>query len=77
MSVFRTFSAYLFFMQAGKIGNGMFSYDLRESVHQLQTLSFYFYRTPIGWLMARMNSDIARLAEILSWSLMDLIWAWR
>ena len=24
--------------------------------------------------MARMNNDIARLAEILSWSLMDLIW---
>ena len=69
------FSVYLFFMQAGKIEMA-FSYDVRQKAFaKLQTLSFsYFDRTPIGWLMARMNSDIARLAEILSWSLMDLIW---
>lgn len=73
--LFQAFSVYLFFMQAGKIEMA-FSYDVREKAFaKLQTLSFsYFDRTPIGWLMARMNSDIARLAEILSWSLMDLIW---
>ena len=73
--LFQAFSVYLFFMQAGKIEMA-FSYDVRQKAFaKLQTLSFsYFDRTPIGWLMARMNSDIARLAEILSWSLMDLIW---
>ncbi len=73
--LFQALAVYLFFMQAGKIEMA-FSYDVRQQAFaKLQTLSFsYFDRTPVGWLMARMNSDIARLAEILSWSLMDLIW---
>lgn len=42
---------------------------------KLQNLSFpYFDRTANGWLMARITSDTGRLAEILAWSLMDLIW---
>lgn len=66
---------YLFFLQAGKIEMN-FAYEVREKAfHKLQSLSFsYFDKTPIGWLMARMTSDIGRLAEILSWSLMDLVW---
>jgi ATP-binding cassette subfamily B protein len=52
------------------------AYELRQNCfRQLQSLSFsYFDVTPIGWLMARMTSDISRLAEILAWSLMDLAW---
>ncbi|MEG0176711.1 ABC transporter ATP-binding protein [Anaerorhabdus sp.] len=66
---------YLFFLQAGKIEMN-FAFEVREKAfHKLQSLSFsYFDKTPIGWLMARMTSDIGRLAEILSWSLMDLVW---
>lgn len=73
--IFQSAVVYLFFMQAGKIEMA-FSYDVRQKAFaKLQTLSFsYFDKTPIGWLMARMSSDIARLAEIMSWSLMDLIW---
>lgn len=66
---------YLFFIQAGHIEMN-FAYEIREKAFtKIQSLSFsYFDKTPIGWLMARMTSDIGRLAEILSWSLMDLIW---
>lgn len=66
---------YFFFIQAGKIEMS-FAFEVREKAFtKLQTLSFsYFDKTPIGWLMARMTSDIGRLAEILSWSLMDLVW---
>lgn len=73
--VVQSFSVYFFFMQAGKIEMN-FSYDIRtKAFDKLQELSFsYFDRTPLGWIMARMTSDISRLAEILSWSLMDLIW---
>ena len=65
--LFQALAVYLFFMQAGKIEMA-FSYDVRQQAFaKLPTLSFsYFDRTPVGWLMARMNSDIARLAEILS-----------
>ena len=66
---------YSFVCQSGKVEMG-FSYDVRKKAFEkLQLLSFsYFDKTPIGWIMARMTSDIGRLAEIIAWSLMDLIW---
>ena len=66
---------YSFVCQSGKVEMG-FSYDVRkQAFEKLQLLSFsYFDKTPIGWIMARMTSDISRLAEILAWSLIDLIW---
>ncbi len=68
-------TVYGFFSLAGKIEMG-FSHALRrQCFEKLHSLSFsYFDQTPIGWLMARMTSDIGRLSEIVSWSLMDLFW---
>lgn len=64
-----------FFKLAGIVEMG-FAYDLREKCfNKLHSLSFsYFDTTPIGWLMARMTGDISRLAEIISWSMVDLAW---
>ena len=66
---------YAFICQSGKVEMG-FSYDVRKrAFEKLQVLSYsYFDKTPIGWIMARMTSDIGRLAEILAWGLIDLIW---
>lgn len=52
-----------------------FAYELREKAfRKLQTLSFsYFDKTPVGWLITRVTSDITRLGEIISWNIMDLI----
>ncbi len=52
------------------------SHDIRRDGFQnLQNLSFSYYDyRPVGWLMARMTSDIERLANILAWGLLDLIW---
>lgn len=52
------------------------SHDIRaDGFDNLQRLSFSFYDfRPVGWLMARMTSDIERLANILAWGLLDLIW---
>lgn len=42
----------------------------------LQTLSFSFYNvTPIGYLIARVMSDTGRIAEMLAWGLMDVMWS--
>jgi ATP-binding cassette subfamily B protein len=51
-------------------------YDLRETgFKRLQELSYSYYdRTPVGWIMARMTSDVQRLSETLSWGFTDLIW---
>ncbi len=52
------------------------SHDIRsDGFDNLQRLSFSFYDfRPVGWLMARMTSDVERLSNILAWGLLDLIW---
>lgn len=70
-----SFVIYLFIHLAGKVEMD-FAYTVRKrGFEKLQHLPFeYFDRTPQGWIMARMTSDIGRLAEIISWSLIDLFW---
>ncbi len=65
----------LYFHFCGKTEMG-FGGELREKCfRKLHSLSFsYFDTTPTGWLMARMTSDISRLAEIIAWSLTDMAW---
>ncbi|KPU45117.1 putative ABC transporter ATP-binding protein [Oxobacter pfennigii] len=60
---------------AGKIEMGI-TYDIRkEGFKRLQELSFSYYdKTPVGWIMARMNSDTTRLGETIAWGLVDLAW---
>lgn len=52
------------------------SYNTRNDImKKLQNLSFSYYDvTPSGWIIARLTSDISQLSEILSWSLVDLVW---
>jgi len=51
-------------------------YDLRKKMFDhLQELSLsYFDRTPVGWIMARVNSDSDRIAELVTWGLLDMTW---
>ncbi|NLN42443.1 MAG: ABC transporter ATP-binding protein [Clostridiales bacterium] len=52
------------------------SYDIRKvGFKRLQELSFSYYdKTSVGWLMARMTSDVERLGATIAWSLVDLTW---
>ncbi len=52
-------------------------YDLRRKLFRhLQELSFsYFDRTPVGWIMSRVTSDSERIAELVTWGLVDITWA--
>lgn len=51
-------------------------YDLRQKVFtHLQTLSFsYFNKTPVGWIISRVTSDTERIAELVTWGLLDTTW---
>jgi ATP-binding cassette subfamily B protein len=51
-------------------------YELREEAYKnLQILPFAYYdKTPAGWIMARLTSDSRKLATIISWGLVDLLW---
>jgi len=62
-------------LNAGKIETGVV-YDIRRSgFDKLQKLSFSYYdKTPVGWMMARMTSDVQRLGDTIAWGLVDLVW---
>jgi ATP-binding cassette subfamily B protein len=65
-----------FIYQAGII-EAETSFELRrQAFKNLQRLSYsYFDQTPQGWVMARMTSDARRLSLIISWGLVDFVWA--
>lgn len=72
----QAFGVYSFVAQAGRIEMNV-SFDIRQQAFKkLQELSFSFYdKTAVGYLMARMVSDVGRLSELLSWGFVDLLWA--
>jgi ATP-binding cassette subfamily B protein len=68
-------NVYFFIYFAGRIEMSL-SYDIRKAgFKRLQELSFSYYdKTSVGWLMARMTSDVERLGATIAWSLVDLTW---
>src|SRR6185369_17225853 len=61
---------------AGVLGQRV-QYDLRQKMFEhLQRLSFsYFDRTPVGWIMSRVTSDSDRIADLVTWGMLDICWA--
>ncbi len=51
-------------------------YDMRRKLfNHLQALSLNYYsRTPVGWIMSRVTSDTDRIAELVTWGLLDVTW---
>jgi ATP-binding cassette subfamily B protein len=51
-------------------------YDLRRNMFDhLQDLSLtYFNQTPVGWIMSRVTSDSERVADLITWGLLDSAW---
>ncbi len=68
-------SVYIHITLGGKLETKM-AYDIRKiGFEKLQLLPLSYYdNNAVGWLMARMTSDINRLSETISWSLVDLSW---
>jgi len=52
-------------------------YDLRRQIfNHLQDLSLsYFSRTPVGWIMSRVTSDTEKVADLVTWGMLDSTWA--
>ncbi|WP_312891031.1 ABC transporter ATP-binding protein [Clostridium thailandense] len=73
---FQALNVKFFIMQAGKIETDL-AYHIRQlGFKRLQQLSFSYYdNASVGWLMSRMTSDVTRLSEIVSWGLIDMVWA--
>lgn len=65
-----------FIYLAGVLGERV-QYDLRRKLfNHLQELSFsYFDKTPVGWIMSRVTSDAERIANLVTWGMVDSTWA--
>ncbi len=67
---------WVFINSAGGLSNHM-SHDIREECFKrIQELEFaYFDHRPTGWLISRLTSDCDKLARIIAWGSLDLVWA--
>jgi ATP-binding cassette subfamily B protein len=67
---------FTFIFLAGVLGERT-QYDLRKAMfNHLQALSLSYYsQTSVGRLMARVTSDSGRVADLVTWGLVDSTWA--
>jgi ATP-binding cassette subfamily B protein len=74
--VFQALNVRYMIRVAGRMEAGI-PFDIRNAgFRKLQELPLSYYdRTPVGWLMARLTSDVRRLGTTLSWNLVDMVWA--
>jgi len=76
LMVVQSVGAFGFIYLAGVLGERV-QYDLRKKLfNHLQDLSFsYFSKTPVGWIMSRVTSDSERIAQLVTWGMLDVTWA--
>jgi ATP-binding cassette subfamily B protein len=67
---------FSFIYLAGVLGERV-RYDLRKQLfNNLQDLSLSYYsRTPVGWIMSRVTSDTEKVADLVTWGMLDITWA--
>ena len=66
-----------FFVELGiRIETGI-TKSLRDAVFfHLQKLGLSYYnKTPVGYMMARTNSDTSRIGDLVAWGLIDFCWS--
>ncbi len=70
--VLQAVSVFAFVYMAGVIGERIW-YELRQKMFDhLQKLSLSYYSvTPVGWIMSRVTSDSFRIADLITWGLVD------
>ena len=73
--VFEAFTVFTFIYMVGFVGEKV-RYDLRQKMfNHLQSLSLSYYnQTPVGWIMSRVTNDTERVAELVTWGLLDSTW---
>ncbi|MDR2103018.1 MAG: ABC transporter ATP-binding protein/permease [Treponema sp.] len=66
-----------FFVSCGVKAEVSISRALRNAVFlHLQKLSLSYYnKTPVGYMMARTNSDTSRIGDLVAWGLIDFSWS--
>ncbi len=73
--IIQALAVFIFIYFAGILGERV-QYDLRKKMfNQLQKLSLSYYnKTPVGWIMSRVSSDSERVAQLITWGFLDMVW---
>ncbi len=76
LAVVQAFMVFGFIYMVSLLGERI-RFDLRQRMfNHLQELSLSYYsRTPVGWIMARVTSDSDRVADLVTWGMLDSTWA--
>jgi ATP-binding cassette subfamily B protein len=76
LTLLQAIMVFAFIFQVSLLGERI-RFDLRQKMfNHLQDLSLSYYsRTPVGWIMARVTSDSDRVADLVTWGLLDSTWA--
>jgi len=74
--IIQAIGVFFFIFLVGVQGEGV-RYELRKQLfNHLQQLSLsYFSNTPLGWIMSRVTSDTEKMAELLTWGIIDTTYA--
>ena len=74
--LFQAANVFGFVYNAARAENGITCEIRLKAFERLQELSFSYYdTTPVGYIMSRLTSDAARIADTIAWSLVDLLWS--
>lgn len=76
LGIVQSAGAFGFIYLAGVLGERI-RYDLSQKLFEhLQKLSLsYFSQTAVGWIIARVTSDAKRVSELVTWGMLDVVWA--
>ena len=74
--IFQAITVFTFIYLAGVLGERI-QYDLRKMLfNHLQELSLSYYaQNAVGRLIARVTSDTGRVADLMTWGVVDSTWA--
>lgn len=74
--LFQATMVFIFISLAGVLGERI-QYDLRQGMfNHLQDLSLSYYsQTSVGRMIARVTSDTGRVANLMTWGLVDSAWS--
>jgi ATP-binding cassette subfamily B protein len=75
LALLQALCVFGFIILAGIVGEKV-QYSLRKrSFNHLQELSLSYYSvTPVGWIISRVTSDVNRVANLLTWGVIDTVW---
>ncbi len=76
MLLIRAVMIFFTFFLTNYIGMKVMVALRRDCFKKIQELSFsYFDKVTSGWLVARMNNDTSSLGDVLSWGVIQIVWA--